>query len=272
MTTLRECADTAAAALAEKLRAAKGKLDAKAIADVIETVLNEATSEREKGERRRLVDLQASMQERLTKLLDASPAVIYSFKARDDFAPIFVSGNIERLLGYSPDEYLKNADFWRERVHPGDLAAIEAEQAKLFANGQHTTEYRFRQKDGAYRWVSDEQHVIRDENGDPLEIVGSWSDITARKKAEEAEDALQARLALLLETAPAVIYSFKASGDYAPTFVSENIKRLLGYCPDKYLKNANFWRARVHPDDLRQVEAEQVKVFEKDRHSAEYRW
>lgn len=71
MTTLRECADTAAAALAEKLRAAKGKLDTKAIADVIETVLNEASSEREEGERRRLVDLQASMQERLTKLLDA---------------------------------------------------------------------------------------------------------------------------------------------------------------------------------------------------------
>ena len=44
MTTLRECADTAAAALAEKLRASKGKIDAKAIADVIETVLNEAAT------------------------------------------------------------------------------------------------------------------------------------------------------------------------------------------------------------------------------------
>jgi PAS fold len=63
----------------------------------------------------------------------------------------FVSGNIERLLGYSPDEYLKNADFWRERVHPDDIAPVEAEQAKLFENGQHTTEYRFRQKDGTYR-------------------------------------------------------------------------------------------------------------------------
>ena len=103
MTTLRECADTAAAALAEKVRASKGNIDAKAIADVIETVLNEATSEREEGARQRLDDLQASMQERLTRLLDASPAVIYSFKAKDDYAPIFVSGNIERLLGYSPD-------------------------------------------------------------------------------------------------------------------------------------------------------------------------
>jgi hypothetical protein len=67
MTTLRECANTAAAALGEKLRASKANIDAKAIADVIETVLNEATSEREEGPRRRLDDLQASMQERLTR-------------------------------------------------------------------------------------------------------------------------------------------------------------------------------------------------------------
>jgi uncharacterized protein YdeI (YjbR/CyaY-like superfamily) len=80
MTTLIECADTAAAALAEKVRASKGNIDAKAIADVIETVLDEATSEREEGARQRLDDLQASMQERLTRLLDASPAVKNEFQ------------------------------------------------------------------------------------------------------------------------------------------------------------------------------------------------
>jgi len=41
------------------------------------------------------------MQERLTRLLHTSPAVIYSFKAEDDFAPIFVSANIETLFGYA---------------------------------------------------------------------------------------------------------------------------------------------------------------------------
>ena len=69
-----------------------------------------------------------------------------------------------------------------------------------------------------------------------------------------------------------MIYSFKASGDYAPTFVSVNIKRLLCYCPDEYLKDAEFWRARVHPDDMASVEAEQALLFERDRHTAEYRF
>jgi adenylate cyclase len=58
---------------------------------------------------------------------------------------------------------------------------------------------------------------VRDAKGEPVEVVGSWSDISARKAAEEAEDRARERLALLLETAPSVIYSFKASGDYAPT-------------------------------------------------------
>ena len=272
MTTLRECADTAAAALVEMLRTTEGAADTATIADVIERVLNQATSETEEGAQRRLVDLEASMQRRLTRLLDASPAVIYSFKARDDFAPIFVSDNIETLFGYPPRDYLDNPNFWREHVHPEDLPRIEAEVGAIFENGKHVLEYRFRRNDGSYCWVSDEQHLVRDGKGEPAEIVGSWSDIGARKKAEEAEDAAQARLALLLESAPAVIYSFKATGDYAPTFVSENIKRLLGYCPDKYLQNADFWRKRVHPDDLAHVESEQAKLFEQDRHTAEYRF
>jgi PAS domain S-box-containing protein len=209
---------------------------------------------------------------RLARLLNASPAVIYSFRASGDYAPTFVSENIKRLFGYCPDEYLKNADFWRKRVHPDDLESVEAEQARLFEHGRHTAEYRFRKKNGTYCWVSDEQQLIKDAKGEPSEIVGSWSDITARKHAEAAEDAARARLSVLLESAPAVIYSFKASGDYAPTFVSENIKRLLGYCPEKYLEHADFWRNNVHPEDFPDVEAEQVKLFEKGRHVAEYRF
>jgi PAS domain S-box-containing protein len=210
--------------------------------------------------------------ERLALLLESAPSVIYSFKASGDYAPTFVSENIKRLLGYCPDEYLKNAEFWRARVHPDDIESVEAEQALLFEQDRHTSEYRFRKKDGLYRWVSDEQHLIRDEKGEALEIVGSWSDVTDRKNAEAAENAAQARLSALLESAPSVIYSFKASGDYAPTFVSENIKRLLGYCPEKYLEHADFWRNNVHPEDLAAVEAEQAKLFEKGRHAAEYRF
>ena len=226
----------------------------------------------ERHQRAQSEEAEDRARERLALLLETAPSVIYSFEATGDYAPTFVSENIKRLLGYCPDEYLKNADFWRARVHPDDVESVEAEQTILFEQGKHTTEYRFRKKDGSYCWVSDEQHLIKDAHGQPSEIVGSWSDITGRKQAEASEDAARARLSALLESAPAVIYSFKASGDYAPTFVSENIKRLLGYCPEKYLEHADFWRNNVHPEDLASVEADQAKLFEKGRHTAEYRF
>ena len=259
MTSSRKYAEIAAAALGKMLRdrANSGK-----VADIFESVLADATRERDEDERQHLAEVEAAAATRLSRLLEASPAVIYSFEAKGDFAPTFVSENIMRLFGYAASEYLENPNFWRERVHPDDLPRIEGEMDALFEQGHHAIEYRFRRKDGSYCWVNDEQHLIRDKQGEPSEVVGSWSDISARKAAELAEDLARERLALLLDSAPSVIYSFKASGDYAPTFVSENIKRLLGYCPDEYLKNADFWRARVHPDDIDSVEAEQVLLFE----------
>jgi PAS domain S-box-containing protein len=272
MTELKDYVETAAAAVAGKLRVSLREVDRAGVADIIEQVLGTAAREQEEAARQRMDEEQAAAQGRLTQLLSASPAVIYSFKASGDFVPTFVSENIETLFGYATREYLDNPNFWRERVHPDDLQRVETEVSDLLKNGKHALEYRFRKSDGTYCWVNDEQHAIRDEKGNIVEIVGSWSDITTRKQAEEAESAAHTRLATLLKSAPAVIYSFKATGDFAPIFVSDNIKRLLGYSPDEYLKNADFWRGRVHPDDLQRVEAEQAKLFKENSHTAEYRF
>ena len=204
--------------------------------------------------------------------MSSSPAVIYSFKASGDFAPTFVSDNIATVLGYTPAEYLENPSFWRDRVHPDDLARVEEAIAKFFHNGTQSVEYRFRRRDGSYCWVNDTQRLVRNSDGKPLEIVGSWSDITARKAAEVANAALHARIAQLLTSSPAVIYSYRATGDFAPTFVSENIRDQLGYEPEEYLKDADFWRSRVHPDDLVATEAESVNLFKHGRHTIEYRF
>ncbi|HUV63472.1 MAG TPA: response regulator [Sedimentisphaerales bacterium] len=128
---------------------------------------------------------QKTTRTRLSVLLKHSPAVVYSFEAAGGFSPTFVSDNIENLFGYKPDDYMKDASFWRSHVHPDDLARVEGHQEKLFTNGQHIAEYRFRKKDGAYCWVSDEQHLIRDADGQPAEVVGSWSNIDTKKTAEQ---------------------------------------------------------------------------------------
>src|SRR4029079_9676553 len=198
--------------------------------------------------------LQADIQARLARLLGASPSIIYSFKASGDFKPTFVSENIEALFGYLPKDYLANPTFWSHRVRPDDSDRVDAEVSLTCEAGINTLEYRFRRKDDTYCWVKDEQHLIRDDRGEPDEVVGSWSDISALRDAEKNKSAARAWLTQLLASSPAVIYSFKASGDFRPTFVSQNIKDWLGYEPSDYLHSPDFWRRCVHPDDLERVE------------------
>src|SRR3984957_5357304 len=272
MTTSSEHAKNATAALHQVLHVSPGDFDVEGAAAVIDQAIRNATRERDIRASQQLREAQAAAQEQLTRLLSASPAVIYSFKATADFAPTFISDNITSVFGYTPAEYLADPSFWRDRVHPGDLARVEEAISAFLHNGIHAVEYRFRHKDGSYRWVNDQQHLIRGVDGKPVEIVGSWSDITARKAAEEEKAAAHVRLNQLLMSSPAVIYSYRATGDFAPTFVSQNIKDWLGYEPREYLENADFWRRCVHPDEIAAVEAESGQLFKKGRHRVEYRF
>ena len=62
------------------------------------------------------------------------------------------------------------------------------------ARGGGTLEYRFRHRDGHYRWFQDTFKVVHDEAGHPFEIVGAWADITQRKLAESFHVLYQASL------------------------------------------------------------------------------
>jgi len=223
-------------------------------------------------ERKRAEEAVAAARDRTEYLVASSPAVIYSFKATGDYAPTFISRNVKDLLGYDREEYLSSPDFWQSRIHPSDAPRIVRAYSRLFEEDRLSSEYRFRKKDGSYCWVSDDVQVLRNPAGDPVEVVGAWSDITVRKQLAEALVATQERLVHLLSCAPAVIYSYRAAGDFAPTFVSQNIKDWLGYEPEEYLENPDFWRSRVHADDMAAVEAKSVQLYKKGRHTVEYRF
>ncbi len=131
------------------------------------------------------VDDIAKSSARLQYLLANTPAIIYSSVPTGDGTMTFVSDNAERLLGYTPHDMVADPSFWFDHLHPDDVNSIFSSLALLFSQGHRTYEYRFRVQDGRYLWMHDSLRLIRDGDGNPVEVIGSLTDITDRKQMEE---------------------------------------------------------------------------------------
>ena len=123
--------------------------------------------------------------QRLQRLLASSPSVIYSSQPANNYGIIFVSESI-RQFGYQPQDFLENLDLWQQCIHPDDIAYALSPASAPTQQQQRTFEYRFRNREGDYRWIQDQRNLVVDAYGNGIEIIGSWQDITERKQMEQA--------------------------------------------------------------------------------------
>jgi len=178
-------------------------------------------------------------------------------------------------MGFSEWEMLEDPEFWVKRLHPEDAPRVFEKMAPLVEQGGGTIEYRFRHRDGHYVWIQDTFRVVHNDTGIASEIVGSWADITHRKQVEHAlgeRMALMDDLQNLVAASPAVIYTTKASGDFACTFVSENLLSTMGYAPWEMREDPKFWSKRLHPEDASRVYKELGSLIERGEGATEYRF
>ena len=127
-------------------------------------------------------------EERLQAVLGNSRDVAYRRNLQTNRYDFF-SPAVEKVTGYSAKELIgKGLDFVLNRVHPDDLPAgkhvLENALAGEVTDG--IAEYRFRHKDGSYRWLSDRFTIVKDADGRPLYWVGVSRDVTEQKQMEEA--------------------------------------------------------------------------------------
>ncbi len=119
-------------------------------------------------------------------ILNSIPTVIYELAiAGKGFRTEWISDSVKRILGYEVEEALA-PDWWIGCLHPDDRDAAIKKTSLLMTQGRLVQEYRLRSKDGHYLWILDEASVLPEADGrPPREIVGFWTNITERKRAQE---------------------------------------------------------------------------------------
>lgn len=106
---------------------------------------------------------------------------------------VYFSTRWKEMLGFAEDEISNNLAEWESRVHPDDIEAVRADLGKHLRGEVpfYQNEHRVRCKDGSYKWILDRGKIFSwTENGEPLRVVGTHTDVTDRKQAEHEKERL----------------------------------------------------------------------------------
>lgn len=205
------------------------------------------------------LQLQAT-KDRLEYLLSTSPVVIYSARAGGEIGTTYVSKNIQAHFGYTPDEFLSEPGFWLTHIHPDDLTRIVPRFQDILEERTRLFEYRFLHRDGRYRWVRDEAKLVGENENHPLEIIGTWVDITAQRQAEFALMENKHLLQNILDNTSTFVIAKdyrNSSGSYI--FVNEAFAQQFGKSPIAFKQTTVF---DIYPEEIaRRLQEDDLEVF-----------
>ncbi len=194
----------------------------------------------------------------LEHFIDTSASIIYALVPEPGAAGCwrvsYVSGNVLRLTGYPSVDWLQQPGFWFEHVHPDDQPQVLQAQQQLHATGALRHRYRFRYRDGQYRWIDDQLQLNRKPDGEPIEIVGSWRDVTEQEQIQQQLLAEKRRWRFAVDGSDLGLWDWDIVSD--KVFFSTRWKTMLGYSEVEIGNRLCEWESRVHPDDKAQVLAD----------------
>ena len=137
------------------------------------------------------------------------------------------------MLGYSDDELPNEFSSWDSRVHPDDL---EVALAGLQENIDGKTEYyedthRLKHKDGYWVWILDCGKAIFDEDGKPIRMIGTHTDISASKELELKS----VQRGKILDNSTNEIFIFDAH-DFKFLYINKGAQKNIGYSSEEMLE------------------------------------
>ena len=112
-------------------------------------------------------------------LIEQIPAAVYTDSVDEQSSTIYISPQITKLSGYTPDEWIADPAVWGNILHPEDRERVLSENDRTNRTGDRfLIEYRLIAKEGGVVWIRDEATILYDSNSNPICWHGVMLDIT----------------------------------------------------------------------------------------------
>jgi len=208
--------------------------------------------------------------ERNRTLVEQLPQVTY-IEQLDGQSASYISPQIETLVGYSPEEWTADPEFFGKLLHPDDRERVLTDFAQMhLSRDRFECEYRLVTRDQRIVWIHDGAVVVRDDAGVPIYAQGFMVDISARKTAEHALRESDQRFRDLVAGIDVIVWEADAELNFS--FVSKRAEDILGYPVERWLSEPRFLVDYIHPDDRAMVvAADAAAIADGEDYELEYR-
>ena len=191
---------------------------------------------------------------RTKELVEQLPVVVYVDS--DDRAPLtlYITPNIERLLGYPRERFLEDRELWKRLMNPDDRQRVRGIRDRSWERGSpFRAEYRMVHADGSEVWIRDSSMLVVSDEGQRLAWQGVILDVTEEKRSGREAKTSEARYQALVESVPVVVYEMDRDDERRTLYVSPHVEHVLGYSRDEWLDQPDIWIELLHADDREHV-------------------
>ncbi|MEX1212111.1 MAG: PAS domain S-box protein [Balneolaceae bacterium] len=206
-------------------------------------------------------------------LIHSLDGIVWESRA-DTFEFLYISPQVKQILGYKPEEWLAEPNFWQNHIHPDDRdAAVQTCIYETQKGRNHQFEYRMQHADGHYIWLRD---VVTAQSAEKTgKLRGLMIDITREKELEEEAERHRQTTDRFINVSPDLVGVLNSQGRFVR--INQTFSRLLGF-EDRHLIDYPLLEL-VHPDDREKTEeilidctGEQVIEHRVQSIRGDYRW
>lgn len=210
--------------------------------------------EKEIAESKKIMEDLKVSEERLAFALEGSGDGVWDWNIKDD--NVVYSKEWIGMLGYNEDEIQKSFSGWDKLIHPDDKKFAH-QKLNMYLAGLipvYESEVRLLAKDGFYKWMLSKGKIISwTEDGKPLRLTGTQSDINSRKLMEQELRESKERFSNVLEYSQDAFYRRNLVSD-TYDYISPAIERLTGYTLEEYkVMSEDNVLSLIHPEDFNNV-------------------